>query len=166
MSDDIRSFTVYPITLTHSGARVEEERRMTHREVINFMNAANESTGVGIRFALTEKNAQEHARQYNIDNGFQVSRRFKVCFRHEDADYTTTITVPTSERLYLAGGCDFYIPADADYRDMGYALTVRRKASFKIANQSMFVNEETRFADWLVEEASLIVIDEVEGDEE
>lgn len=165
MSDDIRSFTVYPITFTHSGARVEEERRMTHREVINFMNAANESTGVGIRFALTEMDAHDDARQHNIDNGFQVSRHFKVCFRHEGADYTTTITVPTSERLYLAGGCDFYIPADADYREVEHALNLRRKASFKIAKQSMFA-EETRYADWLVEESSLIVIDEVEGDEE
>jgi len=165
MSDDIRSFTVHPITLTHSGARVEEERRMTHREVINFMNAANESTGVGIRFALTGNNAYEMATQYNLGHGFQVSRHFKVCFRHEGADYTTTITVPTNERVYLAGGCDFYIPADADYREMEYVLNLRRKASFKIAKQSMFA-EETRFADWLVEESSLIVIDEVGGDEQ
>jgi hypothetical protein len=166
MNDDIRSFTVYPITLTHSGARVEEERRMTHREVINFMNATNESTGVGIRFALTENNAHERVRQHNIDNGFQVARRFKVCFRHECADYTTTIAVPTSERLYLAGGCDFYIPANADYREMEYVLNLRRKASFKIAKQSISFAEETHFADWLVEESSLIVIDEVGGDDQ
>lgn len=164
MSDDIRSFTVHPIILTHSGARVEEPRRMTHREVVNFMNATNESTGVGVRFALTGERAKVIARQHDIDNGLQVMRFFKVCFRHDGADYTTTIAVPTSERLYLAGGCAFYIPAGADYREMEHVLNLRRKASLKLAMQSMFA-EETRYADWLVEESNLIVIDEVEGDE-
>lgn len=164
MSDDIRSFTVYPITLTHSGARVEESRRMTHREVMNFMNAVNESTGVGIRHALTEGGAESIARQYNIDNGLQNVRHFKVCFRHDQADYTTTLTIPTSEKTYLAGGCDFFIPADADYREMEHVLNLRRKASLKIAKQSIFA-EETRYADWLVEESNLIVIDETDGDE-
>lgn len=164
MSDDIRSFTVHPITLTHSGARVEEPRRMTHTEVVSFINATNESTGVGICYALTEKKAQEMAHQYNIDLGFQVTRLFKVTFRHDEAEYTTTITVPTSERLYIAGGCSFYIPLYADYREMEHALNIQRKASLKIAKQSMFA-EESRYADWLVEESNLIVIDETDGDE-
>lgn len=164
MSDDIRSFTVYPITLTHSGARVEEPRRMTHTEVLSFMNAANESTGVGIRHALTEDLANHFAREYNTKHGYRNVRHFKITFQHDQAHYTTTLTIPTSEKSYLAGACDFYIPADADYREMEHVLNLRRKASIKLAKQGWSA-EESLYADWLVEASNLIVIDETDGDE-
>ena len=95
MSDDIHSFIVHPVTITHSGARMEDPRRMTHREVMNFMNATNESTGVGIRFALTEMGAWSIAHKHNDAIGPNHNMRyFKVTFRHDQAEYTTIINAP------------------------------------------------------------------------
>ena len=95
MSDDIRSFTCYTITITHNGARVDGEHRMTHSKALRFMNATNESMGVGIRYALTEKEAQEFVDEYNKANGFGFlnnMRFFNVEFVHDHSVHKVIIS--------------------------------------------------------------------------
>lgn len=127
MSDDIRSFTVYPITLTHSGAHVEEGRRMTHREVINFMNAANESTGVGIRFALTESDAEKIVEEYNKANGFgfiNKMRFFNVRFVHDMSIHTATIS-----------SANTIVRGNTDITEERAVVSIRKAASYHIAEE-------------------------------
>ena len=125
MSDDIRSFTCYSITLTHSGARVRGEYRMTHRKTLDFMNATNESTGVGIRFALTKKEAEKIVEEYNKANGFGFVDRmrfFNVVFVHDLTVYKSTIS-----------SADTIVRGDTDITEKRAINSIQTAASKQVA---------------------------------
>ena len=125
MSDDIRSFTCYSITLTHNGARVDGEYRMTHRRTLDFMNATNESTGIGIRYALTKKEAEKMVDEYNQANGFGFvdgMRFFNVAFVHDLTVYNSTIS-----------SADTIVRGNTDITEERAINSIRKAASKQVA---------------------------------
>lgn len=152
MSDDIRSFTCYSITLTHSGARIDGEYRMTHSRTLDFMNASNESMGVGIRYALTEKEAKEFVEEYNKANGFGFlsnMRFFNVVFVHDMCVYKATIS---SSNTIVRG--------NTDITEERAITSIRKAASMHIA-ESLGVKNVTAVAYRITENSNEITIEEV-----
>ena len=127
MSDDIRSFTCYSITITHSGARLDGDVRMTHNRAIELMNALNESMGVGIHYALTEKEAKEFVEEYNKANGFGFIDRvrfFNVVFVHDMCVFKTTISSAST-----------IVRGNTDITEERAINSIREAASISIAEE-------------------------------
>ena len=125
MSDDIRSFTCYQITLTHSGARVDGQHRMTHSKALGFMNTTNESMGVGIRYALTKIEAEEFVEEYNKAFGFiNKMRFFNVEFVHEHSIHKATISSASTSVRY-----------NTDITEERAITSIREAASIIIAEE-------------------------------